>query len=49
MTAREWEDCQVCSGLGIVGHRYDIDDINPCDNCDGQGGWWLPGPEEVQE
>ena len=46
---REWEPCQMCGGLGKVGHRYDDTDVTECKGCDGQGGWWLLVPEEAKE
>lgn len=41
----DWVDCHACGGDGI--HElydddplwYDEDDVEPCETCDGRGGW----------
>jgi hypothetical protein len=43
----DWEDCTNCGGEGhhdayeIDPLWYDPGDTEPCDQCDGKGGWWL--------
>lgn len=52
----EWEQCCACGGEGITGPGelyeedplwYDIDDYEPCHECDGHGSWGvcLSSPE----
>jgi hypothetical protein len=46
--AMDWEDCDRCGGDGYDGHDCGEDvccclepeDNEPCEQCDGKGGWW---------
>jgi hypothetical protein len=46
----EWVDCERCDGMGETEPGelyeedplwYDEDDIDPCHQCGGHGGWWV--------
>jgi hypothetical protein len=47
--AMDREDCGACEdGFTAYGELHDMDplwydvgDIEPCSQCDGQGGWWV--------
>ena len=48
----DYEDCDCCGGEGGISRYdedplwYDEDDLWPCDQCNGKGGWWFcPNPQ----
>lgn len=46
-TPMYWEDCDVCGGEGHIDAydldpiRYNLGDIEMCNQCYGDGGWWV--------